>query len=132
MTASKGEPKRKRRPLPKRMLVTSNTEKTDAMDFDKEENERTEWSQRSMKETPTYAEFLRIATLPLVTCEDECESRDFSGEDACECIRRRFPSPAHYKLYKVINSRFSELQNLGKVAKAAAIVAKEKDDVDKH
>jgi hypothetical protein len=39
------------------------------------------------------------------TCEDHCLSRDYSGDDACQCIRSIFPNPAHQELYTYLREQ---------------------------
>ncbi len=101
-----------------------------AMDYDEDKNKRDLWLQNTMTETMCFEDFVRIASQKLETCQDYCESREECGEDACLCVRRRFPSPEHYKLYKIVNSRFNRMLTAATMAKAVALATNGDRDVE--
>ena len=71
-----------------------------------------------------------LAKTGIEYCDGYCPSRDITGADRCRCIRERFPSPEHYKLYQEARNRFEDLLKLAVVGKAASLEAIEELDND--
>jgi len=90
------------------------------MDYFEEENEANLWNSTSSRGTITWKDISKMAISKLETCEGFCESREISGEDSCFCIRNRFPTPDHYKLYKATRRRYEKMLNAGLAIKAVA------------
>ena len=70
-------------------------------------------------------ELIDFAIHGIKTCEGFCGSREMLGEDACFCIRARFPSNEHYFLYL-------ELRKLAKDLTTFALIAKTSQEADAH
>ena len=90
------------------------------MDYFEEENEANLWNSTASNKNITWKDISLMAINKLETCEGYCESREISGEDACFCIRNRFPSPEHYKLYKATRKRYEKMLNAGLALKAVS------------
>ena len=57
------------------------------------------WKQGSNGETMSYERLADLAVHGFFTCEENCLSRKYCGDDACQCVRSIFPRPEFYELY---------------------------------
>ena len=62
-----------------------------------------------------------LAKTGIEYCEGYCASKEITGADRCRCIRDRFPSPEHYKLYQEARNRFKDLLKLATLGKATSL-----------
>ena len=98
--------------------------------FDKktEDFEVMVWELGESKETLSIEEITTLAKTGLTTCPEHCLSRARSGEDRCECVRARFPTPYHYNLYKKCQEQLRTLLDYELLALAAKDAMEEKNN----
>ena len=87
-----------------------------------EERQKNEWERGSSEEFMVMEEIVALSKRGLQRCEEDCQSRQICGEDACACFRAIFPTPQHYEFY--LETREFFLQSLAGATFAAVVSEK--------
>ena len=84
-----------------------------------EEFEAHVWELEESEETLSIKEISTIARTGISYCEEECSSRNIVGQERCKCVRERFPTPSHYKLYLKCRDHFQQMLDINLLAHGA-------------
>lgn len=77
-----------------------------------EERYKTAWLEKRHTISMDTERLVTIAVNGHKRCDEDeyCLSRNYSGEDACRCIRTVFSTPEHYELYLCLRQLIFEAE----------------------
>ena len=78
-------------------------------DINEDKKEKMEWLSEGNDNSFTMDDLTDYAINGLQRCEGYCGSEDYLGEDACYCVRARFPTIKHFNLYEAARELGKEL-----------------------